>query len=99
MVSKIYFQVMPKITVKFFANFREITKTKEMELEGKTVRDILKTLCTKFPGMENMIFKGEEVRPYINIFLNGRNILESGGIETRLVQDDEMAIFPPVSGG
>ncbi len=99
MVLKIYFQVMPRIKLKLFANFREFTKTKEIELEGDTVSDILKILCMKFPGIEKMIFKGEEVQPYINIFVNGKNILESGGIETRLQRDDEMAIFPPVSGG
>ena len=53
----------------------------------------------KFPGIENMIFKGEDLRPYINIFLNGKNVLESGGLGIRLNQNDEIAIFPPVSGG
>ena len=90
---------MPLIKVKLFANFREFTKTKEIQLEGNTVKDILDALSIKFPGIENIIFKGEDLRPYINIFLNGKNILESGGLEIRLNENDEIAIFPPVSGG
>ena len=90
---------MPLIKVKLFANFREFTKTKEIRLEGNTIKEILDLLSMKFPGIENMIFKGEDLRPYINIFLNGKNVLESGGLGIRLNQNDEIAIFPPVSGG
>ncbi len=99
MVLKIQFQVMPLIRVKLFANFREFTGTKDIELEGGTVREIIKKFCKKFPGIEEMIFEGEDIQPYVNIFLNGRNVFESGGLEMRLHQEDEIAIFPPVSGG
>ncbi len=99
MVSKRYLQVMPKIRVKLFANFREIAGTKELEMECGTVADTLKMLCEKFPGLANMIFKDGNVLPYVNIFLNGRSIFDSGGLGRRLNQNDEIAIFPPVSGG
>lgn len=87
---------MPKIRVKLFANFREFTKTKELEIEGGTVRDVLMALCQKYPGLADMLFKDENLRPYINIFLNGRNI---PSLDAPLEQADEIAIFPPVSGG
>jgi len=90
---------MPNIRVKFFANFREFTGTKELEMDGSTVIGILKNLCTKFPGFEELIFDGEKIKPYVNVFLNGRNVKESGGINTMLHADDEIALFPPVSGG
>jgi len=90
---------MPNIRVKFFANFREFTGTKELEMDGRTVIEILKNLCTKFPGFEELIFDGEKIKPYVNVFLNGRNVNESGGINTMLHADDEIALFPPVSGG
>ncbi len=90
---------MPKIRVKFFANFREFTGTKELEIYGSTVIGILKNLCTQFPGFEELIFDGEKIKPYVNVFLNGRNVKESGGINTMLHVDDEIALFPPVSGG
>lgn len=99
MVLKKHSKVMPKIRVKLFANFREFTKTKELEMEGITVKDILASLCRKYPGLEDMLFEDGNLRPYINIFLNGKNILESGGLEILLKPADEIAIFPPVSGG
>lgn len=90
---------MPKIKVRLFAHLREYTGAKELELEAGTVKESLEKLCKKFPGLENMIFQGENIRPYMNVFLNGRNISELDGLGTALNPDDEIAIFPPVSGG
>ena len=90
---------MPKIRVKFFANFREFTKTSELEMEGLTVRDVLGIIIKKFQGLENILFMDGNLQPYVNIFLNGENILESGGLDRYLQTGDEIAIFPPVSGG
>ncbi len=90
---------MPKIKVRLFANLREYTGAKELEIEAGTVKESLEKLCGRFPGLENMIFQGEDIRPYMNVFLNGRNIFEINGLGTALDSGDEIAIFPPVSGG
>ena len=90
---------MPKIKVRFFANFREFTKTNELEMEGNTIRDILEIICNKFQGIGKILFKDGNLQPYVNIFLNGENIIESDGLDKTLKTGDEIAIFPPVSGG
>ncbi len=90
---------MPKIKVKLFANIREFTGTKELEVDTGTVSDVLKNLNEKFPGFEKMIFEDEKIKPYVNVFLNGKNVLDLDGLETELHTNDELAIFPPVSGG
>lgn len=99
MVLKKQYGNMPKIRVRFFANFREFTKTSELEIEGSTLNEILKLICSKFRGIENMLFKDGNLRPYVNIFLNGENVLEPGKMEKSLQTGDEISIFPPVSGG
>ena len=96
MVLKKQREGMPKIRVKLFANLREFTKTKELEMEGSTVKEVLVALCRKYPGLADMIFRDGDLRPYINVFLNGKNI---PGLDTSLKPADEIAIFPPVSGG
>lgn len=96
MVLKRTVDTMPKIRVKLFANLREFTKTKELEMEGSTVKEVLVTLCKEYPGLADMLFRDGDLRPYINVFLNGKNI---PGLDTSLKPADEIAIFPPVSGG
>jgi molybdopterin synthase sulfur carrier subunit len=99
MVLKKHSTFMPKIKVRFFANFREFTKTSELELQGDTVRDILEKICNKFPGLDKILFKNKNLQPYVNIFLNGENVPGSDELDKCLHQGDEIAIFPPVSGG
>lgn len=99
MVERRHGWVMPVIKVKLFANIREFTGTKELDVEGEIVGDVLQKLCLKFPGFEKLIFEGGKIKPYMNIFLNGKNIMDKSGPGTKLKRDDEIAIFPPVSGG
>lgn len=90
---------MPRTRIILFANLRELAGTKEIVLEGRTIRDILGSLCKKFPGFEDLFFEDRQIRPYINIFLNGKDINTFEGLESLLAENDEIAIFPPVSGG
>ena len=99
MVLKKHYQGMPLIKVRLFANFREFTKNGELEIEGNTVRDVLERICSKYHGLENTLFKDGSLQPYVNVFLDGGNVLESGGLDCSLKQGDEISIFPPVSGG
>ena len=99
MVLETHSGFMPKIKVRFFANFRELTKTSELGIEGDTVREILEKICEKFKGLEKILFKDGKLQPYVNIFLNGENLPGSDGLDKSLREGDEIAIFPPVSGG
>jgi len=90
---------MSHVTVRFFANVREIVGHPELLLEASTIRDVLNTLTSQKPALHNVLCEDGAVRPYITILLNGTNIRDIGGLSTALSDDDEIAIFPPVSGG
>lgn len=90
------------VRVKLFANFREVAGVKEVEVEASSVGEILERLVEQFPKLGDMFYEGGEkgekrVRDYVNIMVNGKNV--RGKLDYAVDEKDEVAIFPPVSGG
>jgi len=94
---------MVKVLFKPFANFGEVIGKSELEVELNGDRDILELLgilCESHADLHGMIFqKGDEIRKYVNIIVNGRSINFLEGVKTKLSEGDEVALFPPVAGG
>jgi molybdopterin synthase sulfur carrier subunit len=90
------------VTVKAFADFREILG-RELVIsvpEGKTVRQLLQILGEKYAGFLQRILENDgQLRPYVSILENGRNIKFLNGLDTTLAENDVIAIFPPLAGG
>jgi MoaD family protein len=80
-----------KIVVKYFALFRDIAGTDQDTVviaEGLSVSELLETIRTKYPDME-------KTKRDVLVSVN-RNFATH---EVKLKDGDEVAIFPPVSGG
>jgi len=91
-----------KVRVMFFAPFRELfsDKEREIELEGTSdVQELLNLLCDSEERREKIFDQFGEVASHVAILKNGRPVQTLEGIQTRLKEGDEIAIFPPVSGG
>jgi molybdopterin synthase sulfur carrier subunit len=90
---------MTHIKVRLFANIREIVGERELFLDSTTVNDVLDVLTSMKRDLQDVLFEDGVLRPYITVLLNGRNINEIDGVKSALSDGDEVAIFPPVSGG
>jgi molybdopterin synthase sulfur carrier subunit len=92
-----------KVTVRFFATFKQITNQREIEYsieKGATIQQLLNVVFNQFQTLRDKIFdENNELRPWIHILRNGRNIKFLNGIETKITNGDVMALFPPVAGG
>jgi len=80
-----------KVTVKLFARMRELVGSGTLERninDNATITDLLQTLQDEFPKLV-------EVAPQTIISVNK----EFADLETQLAEGDEVAFFPPVSGG
>ena len=91
-----------KIIIRAFADYREIIG-KEMELvlpEEKTIGELLAELCDQYQNLRKEMFTSTgELKEFINIFINGRNIAFLKDMATPLTEGDIIALFPPVAGG
>ena len=76
------------VRVKLFANFREIAGAKELEVDAKTLRELMELLKSRYPQFEKLY-------EYSIVMVNGKAV--DGDKE--LDENDVVALLPPVSGG
>ena len=93
-----------KVEVKFFTSLREITgkKVDEIQLQNSITVDELLTLLSKKYGKnfrEYIYNKKGEVQGFLSFLVNGKNINIMQGFDTKLQENDVVAILPPVGGG
>jgi len=89
---------------KLFANLAEVAGSKHIDVEvddGATVEDALEALVGAHPALEARILDEDgTLSEHINVLQNGRNVFAvADGLDTAVDCDDELALFPPVSGG
>ncbi len=71
-----------------------------VDAPAASVSDALSLLWTRCPGVrDRVITERGEVRPHINIFVDGESIRDSAGLGTRVRDGAEIVILPAVSGG
>ena len=87
---------------KLFADLAEIAGDRVVDVDatvGDTVGDALDDLLSAHPALRDRILDDGEVADHINVLRNGRNVHHEDGLSTTLEAGDELALFPPVSGG
>jgi molybdopterin synthase sulfur carrier subunit len=65
-----------------------------------TVAALLSTVGDQHPGVrQRVLTELGELRPHVNVFVNGESIRYLEGLGTRVAADDEVWVIPAVSGG
>lgn len=92
------------ITVRLFGPFKQIVGERDIIFNlsaGSTVSHLLTVLITKYPSLKDLLFDTNSLKlyDYIVILKDGRNIKIYDNLETKLSDNEVIAIFPPVAGG
>ena len=88
---------MPQI--KLYANLRTITGNKELSLPGLNIQEVLEKLIQDYPGLQQFLLEQGKLRPRVIITHNGQTLAPEISLQTPVSEQDQIAIFPPVSGG
>lgn len=71
-----------------------------VEISGATVSEVLDGLDAQYPGIGDRLRDDSgQIRRFVNVFVNGRNIRDGDGAETMLSPGDEVGIIPAMAGG
>ncbi len=88
---------------KLFADLAELAEGKEVPVDaepGDSVGDALDDLLAPRPDLEARVLDDDgRLRDHINVLRNGTDVFAEDGLDTSLEPGDELALFPPVSGG
>ena len=87
---------------KLFADLAETAGTREVELDSgaETVGETLDALLSEHPDLEERVLTDDgDLRRDINVLRNGESVHAAEGLDTPVEEGDELALFPPVSGG
>jgi molybdopterin converting factor small subunit len=90
--------------VKLFAGLRKIAGTKEISLTGASVGALLSGLVSLKPALAEHLLEPHpdagpgnlQLRRHVIITINGHPTTE---LEAPLAEHDQIAIFPPITGG
>ncbi len=83
---------------KLFADLAEAAdgRTVEVDVDGESVGDALDALLEARPALAGRVLTEDgELRDHVNLLRNG----DAVDVDAPLSEDDELALFPPVSGG
>ena len=88
--------------MKFFATVREVTGVKNIEMDADTIGQLLDSLQETFGERftQTVInLDTGKLKQFFSCMINGKRIELLDGYDTKLVDDDAVALFPPVGGG
>ena len=72
----------------------------KVSVTGSSVADVLDALEAAHPGIgERLQDDSGQLRRFVNVFVNGQNVRDGDGVETRLSAGDEVGIIPAMAGG
>jgi molybdopterin synthase sulfur carrier subunit len=89
------------VTVRIPTQLRELSGgNSELQLEGKTVAEILEALEQRHPGFAERLHDDKgELRRFVNVFVADEDIRFLQGLDTAVTDGQTVSIVPAVAGG
>jgi molybdopterin synthase sulfur carrier subunit len=87
---------------RLFADLAEVAGDRRVEVDGEaeTVGEALEALLDSRTDLrERVLDDSGDLAEHVNLLHNGESVSREGGLETPVDPGDELALFPPVSGG
>jgi molybdopterin synthase sulfur carrier subunit len=89
------------VSVRIPTPLRKHTDGQEaVDVSGTTAGEVLQNLAEQYPDLREKLFTDEgDVRRFVNVFANDRDIRFQDGTDTEVDDGDEMSIVPAIAGG
>ncbi|HEY6836523.1 MAG TPA: ubiquitin-like small modifier protein 1 [Gaiellaceae bacterium] len=72
---------------------------REVEARGGTVRELLDDLMGRFPSLRGQILEGNDLAPFVNVYVEGEDVRTKDGLETSVEDGSTVILLPAMAGG
>ena len=72
---------------------------REVEASGTTVRELLDDITSRMPALGERIYDGDEIRPFVNVYVDGEDVRTRDGLETPVSEGATVILLPAMAGG
>lgn len=66
---------------------------------GATVAEVLGELFEQYPAFRERVTQDGELSPFVNVYVNDRDVRYREGLETPVGADDTVILLPAMAGG
>ena len=72
----------------------------ELDVDGKNIKEVLDQLFNSHQDIKNHLIEEDgSLRNFVNIFINGEDIRQKGGLEAEVPDGSDVRIIPSIAGG
>lgn len=72
---------------------------RELEATGGTVNEVLDDLFAQHPALRDRVTTDGQLSPFVNLYVNGRDVRYTTGLDTPVSPDDQVILLPAMAGG
>jgi len=72
---------------------------KAVDASGATLAELVDNLESNHPGIKERLLEGEDLRRFVNVYVNDEDVRFAGGLGAPVSDGDQVVILPAVAGG
>jgi molybdopterin synthase sulfur carrier subunit len=72
---------------------------KAVSAQGTTLTALIDDLDANHPGIKGRLLDGDDLRRFVNVYINDEDVRFIGGLDAPLSDGDQVVVLPAVAGG
>jgi sulfur-carrier protein len=72
---------------------------RQVTANGDTVAAVLEDLFARYPELRRRVTDDGDLSPFVNVYVNDRDVRYRDGLDTPVVADDTVILLPAMAGG
>jgi sulfur-carrier protein len=73
--------------------------SRSLPADGATVSEVLTDLFARYPALRERVTDDGELSPFVNVYVNDRDVRYREGLETAVDANDTVILLPAMAGG